>query len=548
MGRKGVYDDAINFSDGEDEGELSAGEEGVASEDDEDIDSDEADGIFGRDADASDSDGEDDEGDQKAADGRHQQMLRAATGRSAAGAAAPEPKRPQTTELGREADGHVASDRTKLSVNALLDSLKSTSKPTKAVAALQRRAGGAGDATSVVPQAAAARIERAAAYGSTSKELTHEWQATVKRNREADQLQFSQGRGVRQRIGTGVLTHSFAASTALETEIESILQEEGLNPPPKKKKGMTGAGDGLVEDSLARGPGGGGSADPERVALAAKRRAALHDEQKRYKRLKRIKSRKFRKLAKKDREKDEAKSAAELGSDDDGEAADFMREKEARNRAEERMTQRHKNSSKWVQRQLALQHRKEEEEADGGEGVTESRQAVAQQLSISKKLLAKAKQQGKIVEDDEDDDAWLKASRADLEAVGAAAAEEAARSASSPALWADPGELMPPQLLLLLHGYVEIPRLQLFDANNRSHTQAGRAMRVGRRRVWRPPGCLGSSLCRRPRQASATRHWSSSGKLTPPTRRSGPRGRRPLESRQRMQWRLLSMLLSPGLA
>jgi U3 small nucleolar RNA-associated protein 14 len=127
-------------------------------------------------------------------------------------------------------------------------------------------------------------------------------------------------------------------------------------------------------------------------------------ESSKHKRLKKIKSRKFRKLAKKDREKGKALEVDDLATAE-GAGADEAREKEQRLRAEERMTQRHKNTSKWVKRQL------EHGNNDAGDGDDETRKAVGEQLKLNQRLVRKAAAvDGKVRDEQEDeaaDDAWL---------------------------------------------------------------------------------------------------------------------------------------------
>ena len=107
----------------------------------------------------------------------------------------------------------------------------------------------------------------------------------------------------------------------------------------------------------------------QRQAELRQMRTLMFHQEMKAKRLKRIKSRSHRRLRKKDKEKEEdltAKETAELA----GEAGEEARMKEERRRAQERMTQRHKNNSKWIKRQLAL--------GKFGAGMSDSsRQAIA---------------------------------------------------------------------------------------------------------------------------------------------------------------------------
>ena len=236
------------------------------------------------------------------------------------------------------------------------------------------------------------RVERGVAYDATSKEVA-EWQPTVKRNREAEQLRFNADRGGRRNVTSGSMVDSFKPTSSLEIEIESILVETGLAEDEVTKRETRELEMQMVSTQEVA----------QRQALMKQRRNLLFHQEMKLKRVKKIKSRKFRKLNRGDKDKEqeiEAEELAELG----GEAAEAAQMKGERNRARERMTQRHKNNSKWVKRQLAL-HR--EQQTDG------SRRAIAEQLRIGerlrKKVMGDRKNNGD--ENSDDDEAWLEAAR-----------------------------------------------------------------------------------------------------------------------------------------
>jgi U3 small nucleolar RNA-associated protein 14 len=135
-------------------------------------------------------------------DADHRSMLTAAVGRDMAKEHGT--KAQNSTEIGKESDAHVSSDSTRLTVDALLSSLG----PTAGTGKLGKRAAAAREAgglTAALPETAQRRIDRSVAYGNTTKEVT-KWQADVKKNREAEQLQV---------CGSGALAHSDRSVLAL---------------------------------------------------------------------------------------------------------------------------------------------------------------------------------------------------------------------------------------------------------------------------------------------------------------------------------------------
>jgi hypothetical protein len=86
------------------------------------------------------------------------------------------------------------------------------------------------------------------------------------------------------------------------------------------------------------------------------------------------------------------------------------------------MSQRHKNNSKWVKRQLSLNR---DQQTDS------SRAAIAQQLRIGERLRRKVTgdRKGDSEEEESDDEAWLEAAR-----------KEAKDSEIGQNLWAEPGQ------------------------------------------------------------------------------------------------------------
>ena len=306
------------------------------------------------------------------------------------------------SELGAE-DEYSVRPQSSLTAADLVASLD----PSAATAKLRQRVDKTGAALAQpMPVPAQQRAERSVAYESTSKEVTA-WQPTVKRNREADQLRFSNdtAHAGRRNVTSGSMQQKFKASSALEKEIESILQESGLEEDEVRKR----------EDRELKQQVYTKEEVVERQKELQQTRALMFHQEKKAKRLKRIKSRSFRKLRKKDKEKAAElaqQESAELG----GEAGEEARMKEERRRVEERMTQRHKNNSKWVKRQLAL--------GKTAGGMNEgSRQAIAEQLRIGERLRRKVDdgQAGRDSDDEDDEEKearWLEQTRQEVAVSG----------------------------------------------------------------------------------------------------------------------------------
>lgn len=230
---------------------------------------------------------------------------------------------------------------------------------------------------------AAGRVERSAAYAAASAAVT-DWQPMVKANRAARTLTFPQHKP---------LVHGSAA------ESTAVLARRGVAPPAG---GMEAEIDALLASSgvVGSGPGGAGSAadvgggaavpaddaalGDETVTMAeavsrrdelAQMRSTLFHYERKMKRMKKIKSRRFRRALK--REKEAAAGGLGDDSEDDSDARGDAAERAERRRVEERMNLRHKNTSKWVRRQL---QRKEGSRSDS------VRAAIDEQLRIGREL------------------------------------------------------------------------------------------------------------------------------------------------------------------
>ena len=129
-----------------------------------------------------------------------------------------------------------------------------------------------------------------------------------------------------------------------------------------------------------------------RQAELAKTRSLLFHEQLRAKRAAKIKSKLYRKVRKKQAARQHDKAAEEGGGDDD---EDDAATKAAKARALERMSLRHKNTSKWARRALSR---------GGGGRDAATRGAIAEQLQIANELERRAESAPGDDDDDESDE------------------------------------------------------------------------------------------------------------------------------------------------
>ena len=117
-----------------------------------------------------------------------------------------------------------------------------------------------------------------------------------------------------------------------------------------------------------------------RQAELAKMRSLLFHAEIKSRRLRKIKSKKFHKVERKYREKLEGKELEHL-RELDPEAYKARMEKHVRDRARERLTLKHKNTSRWVKHMLDRAHG---DDADEG-----TRKAITEQLKLGEALRRK---------------------------------------------------------------------------------------------------------------------------------------------------------------
>ncbi|KAL5857809.1 hypothetical protein ACOSQ3_005267 [Xanthoceras sorbifolium] len=185
-----------------------------------------------------------------------------------------------------------------------------------------------------LPKVEREKLERNAVYEQSKKDIT-KWEPLVKMNREAPSLYFDEDTNLGFST-VGAIASGFEPRTEFEKKMALLVNDD------KVKEAYNEDGSKLlelnkisVEEYLE-----------DRNHIAKMRNLLFRHEMKR-KRIKKIKSKTYHRLLKKDRLK--AASAEMLM---DPEAAKEEARKQEFKRAEERMTLKHKNSSKWAKRIL----------------------------------------------------------------------------------------------------------------------------------------------------------------------------------------------------
>ena len=189
------------------------------------------------------------------------------------------------------------------------------------------------------PRVVRERAERRAGYDFAKKDLS-KWQALVKANREAPTLAFKNrmGKELEQTRTTSALASKFRAEGDMEREVAALLA--GAAGAQEAERLQL---DALQEQAL------GAEEQRARQAKLAKMRHLMFYHEMKAKRTKAIKSKSYHRHLKKQEQGKRAKAGpVELDAAQAAEAkeqAEFLR-------AQERLTLRHKNTSRWARRAL----------------------------------------------------------------------------------------------------------------------------------------------------------------------------------------------------
>lgn len=228
-------------------------------------------------------------------------------------------------------------------------------------------------------------VSREVAFGGVKRKVSR-WTGVVKQMREAEQLKFPLLPETRANMSSASLTTKFMPSNSLEKDFDSLLNQYGMNEKEVGEREGLEAGEAMDAE--------------QRKAMQnklKKMRSLMFHHEIKLKRMKKIKSRTYRKVHKKLKEKNKL-SIAEL-EEIDPELAEKEKMKQETKRVQERMNLRHKNTSKWVKRQLLL--------AKNNPALQrETQKAIGQQLNLGNELRKKmmsAEHQDGSGSDDSDD-------------------------------------------------------------------------------------------------------------------------------------------------
>ncbi|KAM0947653.1 putative small-subunit processome, Utp14 protein [Dioscorea sansibarensis] len=185
-----------------------------------------------------------------------------------------------------------------------------------------------------LPKVEREKLERKVAYKHSSKDIT-KWEPLVKRNREAPTLYFD--KDVNLGFSTvGAIASGFEPRTEFEKKMASLTHDPEVTEAHWKDGAKLLELNKLTVEDVK-----------DRQGRLAKMRSLLFRHEMKSKHIKKIKSKTYHRILKKERSK-----AAASNVEMDPEAAKEEARKQEYKRAEERMTLKHKNSSKWAKRIL----------------------------------------------------------------------------------------------------------------------------------------------------------------------------------------------------
>ncbi|KAK8497530.1 hypothetical protein V6N13_002934 [Hibiscus sabdariffa] len=226
-----------------------------------------------------------------------------------------------------QGDGHIT-------VQDLLDPIQGKPGYSKLRKRMQHVDRKSASVQAPLPKADREKLERMAVYEHSKKDIT-KWEQLVKRNREAPTVFF--GEDVDLGFSTvGAIASEFEPRTEFEKKIASLVYDEKVMEAHKADGAKLLELNKISEEDYMK-----------HRDHVAKMRSLLFRHEMKQKRIKKIKSKTFHRLKNKDKLK---VASAEMLMDP--EAAKELARKQEFKRAEERMTLKHKNKSKWARRIL----------------------------------------------------------------------------------------------------------------------------------------------------------------------------------------------------
>ncbi|KAL6939154.1 hypothetical protein ACO0RG_002981 [Hanseniaspora osmophila] len=183
-----------------------------------------------------------------------------------------------------------------------------------------------------LPQRIQKRNERKAAY-EISKDEVSKWQDTVQQNRRADHLDFSKLNEADAKVEASTFTPIEKPMTELEKKVDEVMKQSNLIDMTKKESTFEEIATAKMSPEEMR----------KRTAELRLMRDLMFREERKAKRIKKIKSKAYRRIKKKEMLKNQA-----LVDEDEDEDEQSKEDRDIA-RAKERMTLKHKTSSKWAQ-------------------------------------------------------------------------------------------------------------------------------------------------------------------------------------------------------
>jgi U3 small nucleolar RNA-associated protein 14 len=238
--------------------------------------------------------------------------------------------------------------------------------------------------TPLASSLATAKETRKQTFGKIKSEVS-EWQEQVALARQQETIDFTSEEARREGVTMSSLVAKFQPSTSMEKNVDAILASASLLE--KGHKNRPGSMEGLEEKKLSK------EEYLARQGELARMKALMSYEKKKFALAKSIKSKMYRKIRKKQGMKRAEKELLKL-KEMDPELAASMENQSAKDRAMERMSLKHKNTSKWVRKMLQR----------GPEGQdTDTRMAIADQLQ---KGLELRKRMGSLQHAESDDEVF----------------------------------------------------------------------------------------------------------------------------------------------
>lgn len=235
-----------------------------------------------------------------------------------------------------------------------------------------------------LPKADQAKVERMVAYEISKKQVT-KWQPLIQKNREAPTKYFDE----KTDLGfstIGAIASEFEPRTEFERTMAALVHHDKIMEAHRNDgASLLDMNKVSIED------------EKDRQNRTAKLRSLLFRHEMKAKHVKKIKSKTYHRLSKKDRLKAES-SQLEM----DPEAANEYAMKQERQRAEERMTLRHKHKSPWLQRKMQRGLDKQDEGTRAA--VTEHFQRH-EELTRKKYTMDSSSSDDSTYEDDDDENA-----------------------------------------------------------------------------------------------------------------------------------------------